>query len=480
MQLEPNALWSNFYSLTQIPRPSKHEESVLTFIAKYGEQLGLETIRDKAGNVIIRKPAYLGMEDRPGVILQAHVDMVPQKNSTSKHDFLQDPIETIIEGNIVRANGTTLGADNGIGVAAAMAILADKAIVHPPLEVLITTDEETSMAGAFALEGGVLNGKYLLNLDSEEEGELYVGCAGGVDVTATFRYSEVETAEDDIAVKVRISGLNGGHSGLDINKGRANANKLLFRFLKFAVANYEAMLVEVNGGDMRNAIPREAYAILTIDKEDKDDFVEAVEEYEEMFREEYATAEPDMVFEVELVVKPMLVMDEMTTDDLINAVQGSVNGVVKMSCDMPGMVETSSNLAIVETLQGEIKVKYLVRSAVDSAKEDVTSSLESVCRLAGAEVETSGEYPGWKPNMESLLLKRMVAVYMSMYGKEPKVTAIHAGLECGILGGTYPEWDMLSFGPTIRYPHSPSEHVEIDSVGRFWLLLKETLKALCE
>lgn len=476
--LEPQSVWSNFYSLTQIPRPSKHEGKALDFIAEYGMSLGLEVERDAVGNVIIRKPASPGMENRPGVILQAHADMVPQKSSDSTHDFVNDPIETVIDGGVVRANGTTLGADNGIGVAAAMAVLADKSLVHPPLEVLITIDEETGMTGAFGLQSDVLRGKVLLNLDSEEEGQLYVGCAGGINVTSTFRFNRVETAHDDVAVKVTLSGLQGGHSGLDINAGRANANKLLFRFLKFAAANYEAMLVEVNGGNMRNAIPREAYAVLTIDDEDKDDFIEAVEEYEELFREEFSSAEPDMVFEAEFVAKPDMVIDEMSADDVINAVQGSVDGVVKMSSDIEGMVETSSNLAIVETCEDMIRVKYLVRSAVESAKEDVVSTLESVCRLAGGEVETDGEYPGWKPNRESAVLRTMTQVYASLYGTSPKVTAIHAGLECGILGATYPDWDMVSFGPTIRYPHSPSEHVEMVSVKRFWDYLVATLKAL--
>lgn len=474
-QLEPQTLWSNFYSLTQIPRPSKHESKVLDYIADYGRQLDLEVLRDSVGNVIIRKPASCGMENRRGVILQAHADMVPQKRSDSKHDFKKDSIETILDGNVVRANGTTLGADNGIGVAAAMAVLADKSLQHPPLEVLITTDEETGMTGAFGLQPDILRGEVLLNLDSEEEGELYIGCAGGVNVTSTFRYSKIETASDDIAVKVVVSGLQGGHSGLDINRGRANANKLLFRFLKFAVANYEAMLVEVNGGNMRNAIPREAYAVLTIDKEDKNDFIEAVEEFEEMFREEYADSEPDISFDTKIAERPSMVMDEMSADDLINAVQGSTNGVVKMSSSVENMVETSTNLAIVETLEETIRVKYLVRSSIDCAKDDVVSSLESVCRLAGAEVEIDGEYPGWKPNKDSRTLKTMIDVYRNLYGKEPNVTAIHAGLECGILGATYPKWDMVSFGPSIRYPHSPSEFVEVDSVKRFWDFLVATL-----
>lgn len=475
-KLEPHGLWENFYRLTQIPRPSKKESKAIDFVEQYGRQLGLETVRDAIGNVVIRKPATPGYENRAGIILQGHCDMVPQKNSDKEHDFETDPIQTVIDGEWVRADGTTLGADNGIGVAAALAVLADDTLEHGPVEVLVTMDEETGMTGANALRPGVLKGDILLNLDSEEEGELYVGCAGGIDANITFHSTPVETAADDIAFRISIGGLCGGHSGCDIALQRANANKLLFRFLKYAAANYEAMLAHVDCGNMRNAIPREGYAIITIDREDREDFLEAVDEFEDMFRAEYSGVEPNLRFEAEQVPTPATVIDEMTADDLINAVQGCPNGVIRMSTDMPGLVETSSNLAIVCSHDNVIDVRLLIRSSVDTAKEDVASSVESIFRLAGADVELAGEYSGWKPNMKSAILAEMQSLYARLFGAEPHVTSIHAGLECGIMGAKYPNWDMISFGPTIRHPHSPDEKVNIVSVGRFWTLLTETLK----
>ena len=475
-QLQPQGVWQHFYALTQIPRPSAHANAALEYIKNTALQLGYEAFRDDCGNTIVRIPATAGMENKVGVILQGHADMVPQKNDNKQHNFETDPIETIIDNGWVRANGTTLGADNGIGVAAAMAIMTDKDAVHGPLEILVTIDEETSMLGASELKSGILNGQILLNLDSETEGEVYIGCAGGLDVGAKFRYAQVETAPDDIAIKVCISGLHGGHSGMDISLGRANANKLLFRFLKYAAANYEAMLAEVHGGNMRNAIPREAWAIITIDSEDKEDFIEAVEEFEDMFRDEYSGTEQNLSFTAQIVEKPQTVMDEMSADDLINAIHGCPNGVIRMSTEMENLVETSSNLAIVDSHDGIIDVKILVRSSIDSAKDDIASSIESIMRLAGAEVEMSGEYPGWAPNTQSEALRILSDTYASLFGKKPSVRAIHAGLECGIMAGTYPQWDMVSFGPTIEHPHSPSERVNIESVDRFYTLLKNTLK----
>lgn len=479
-ELQPKGLWSSFYSLTQIPRPSKHEDKALAFIEEYGKSLGLESFRDEIGNVVIRKPATRGYENRVGVILQGHADMVPQKNADKQHDFLADPISTKIDGDWVTADGTTLGADNGIGVSAAMAVLADNTLEHGPIEVLVTTDEETGMTGASGLKAGTLNGQILLNLDSEQDGEVYIGCAGGLDVNAKFHYAEVQTAEEDIAIRVKISGLHGGHSGMDIALGRANANKLLFRFLKFAAANYEAMLSQVHGGDMRNAIPREAYAVVTIDSEDKEDFLEVVEEFEDMFRAEYASTEQSLAFTAEVVETPSVVMDEQTADDLINAVQACFDGPVKMSADMPNLVETSSNLAIVNSHDCVIDVNFLVRSSVDTAKENFASSLESIFRLAGAEVEMSGDYPGWKPNPSSSILRVVSDSYQRLFGVVPDVKAVHAGLECGIMAGVYPSWDMVSFGPTIRHPHSPAEKVCISSVDRFWRLLTDVLKHVPE
>ena len=380
--LVPSELWRHFYALTQIPRPSKHEDAALDYCASVGKSLGIEVVRDSVGNVILRAPASLGYEHLAPVILQGHADMVPQKNHNVKHDFLVDAIQTHVADGWVRAEGTTLGADNGIGVSAALAVLSDASVKHGPIEVLVTREEETSMYGANALRPGLLHGRFLLNLDSEQEGVFSVGCAGGVDVEATFKGALVATADEDIAFDVRISGLKGGHSGMDINLGRANANKLLVRFLKFAAANYESMLSEISGGDMRNAIPREAHAVLTIDSEDKEDFIEAVEEFEDMFRAEYSTTEPNLRFYAEPVPTPSHVIDEMTADDLINALQACPNGVSRMSADVPGLVQTSANLAIVQSQGERIVVKLLLRSSVDTEKDDLVSSFESIFRLA--------------------------------------------------------------------------------------------------
>lgn len=479
-QLKPYGLWNKFYELTQIPRPSGHEEEVLNFVENFGRSNGIEVIRNGNNSIILRKQATKGYENRKCAILQAHLDMVPQKNSDKQHDFTRDAIETIIDGIWLHANGTTLGADNGIGAAAALAILADNSIPHGPIEVLLTTEEETGMVGAFALQPNILNGSILLNLDSEQEGELCIGGAGGLDATAIFPISKEETAEDDIAFCVSISGLCGGHSGIDIHLGRANANKLLFRFLKFAAATYESMVADICGGSLRNAIPREANAIITIDKDDEADFIEAVEEFEDMFRDEYSKVEPNLSFTAERVEKPTSVFSEMTTDDIINAVQGCPNGVIRMSDDMPNLVETSTNMASIVTTDKQVEIRFLIRSSIDSAKEDVASSIESVCRLAGAEVEMNEGYPGWKPNIDSEILRISKSVFKSTFGTEAKVTAMHAGLECGILAGAYPYWDMISFGPTLKYPHSPAEKVDIASVERFWTLLTEILKAIPE
>lgn len=478
--LEPRLLWHNFHALTQIPRPSKHENRALDYVENYARELGLTVFRDKIGNVIVRKPATKGCEVKTGVILQAHIDMVPQKNSDKQHDFLVDPIQTIVDGDWVHADGTTLGADDGIGVAAALAVLADKTIAHGPLEVLITLDEETGMTGAYGLQSGELEGKILLNLDSETDGEVFIGCAGGLDVNATFKYNEVPTAEDDIAFEVTLSGLRGGHSGIDINLGRANANKLMTRFLKYAAANFESMLSHFDGGNMRNAIPREARAVVTIDCDDKEEFIEAVEEFEDMFRSEYADVEPQLSFTARQVATPERVIDEMTADDIINAIQGCPNGPIRMSSEMPNLVETSTNLAVVNTANGIAEVKFLVRSSVDTAKDDVASSIESIFRLAGAEVNMFGDYPGWKPNPSSPILAVVVDTYNKLYGHKPQVKAMHAGLECGIMAGIYHDWDMVSFGPTIEHPHSPDERVNIQSVSRFWALLTGVLANIPE
>lgn len=476
--LQPQGLWSNFYDLTQIPRPSGQKEKVSAFLANYGRSLGLETIVDGIGNVIIRKPASPGYENHPGVILQGHMDMVPQKNNDTVFDFAKDPIEAYIDGEWVTAKGTTLGADNGIGVAAAMAILADKNVVHPPLEVLVTVDEETGMYGAFALEGGLLQGKTLLNLDSEAEGELYVGCAGGVDTTAKFAYTPVEVEEGDVAVKVSVTGCKGGHSGCDIHLQRANANKLLFRFLKEAVANYEARLASVEGGSLRNAIPREASAIITIPAEGLDEVMDLVAEFEDLFVAEYDGVEDNIRFMAEQVECPATELPEDVQDFLIHAITACPHGVYRVIPEMPDVVETSNNLAMLTTENNCVTVMCLTRSSVESRKEELQEIIQSVFAMAGAEVEFSGSYPGWKPNLKSHILEVMKQTYQENFGVEPHVIIIHAGLECGIIGRNYPGMDMISFGPTIKYPHSPDERVNIATVVKFYEYLLATLKAL--
>lgn len=475
-ELQPQPVWKNFHKLCQSPHPSHHLEAITKVIVDFGKQSGLETLTDKAGNILIRKPATPGMENAIPVILQAHMDMVPQKNNDKQHDFEKDPIETIIDGEWVRANGTTLGADDGIGVAAGMAIMESTTIKHGPLELLITADEETGMFGAFGLQPGFIQGKILLNLDSEDFGELYVGCAGGVDATISWKYQGVALPVGDIALKINIAGLKGGHSGLEINMGRANANKLLFRVLKDAVSQYEARLAQVEGGNMRNAIPREAWAIVTVPAEDSSDIIKLVKEYEALFNEEYHLTENRIVMTCEEVEAPDQLIPEEIQDDLINSVTACPNGVFRMIPSIPDTVETSMNLSIVEADSTDISIKCLLRSSVDSKKEELASMVESVFTLAGAKVEFSGSYSGWNPNLDSTILHTMSDVYEKLYGKKPAVKVIHAGLECGILGAIEPGLDMVSFGPTIRHPHSPDEKVNIESVAKFWELLVATIE----
>ncbi|MDR1584565.1 MAG: aminoacyl-histidine dipeptidase [Prevotellaceae bacterium] len=467
-QLEPKALWNNFYDLTQIPRPSGKKEQIGDFLVNFGKSLGLETLRDEIGNVLVRKPATPGMENRKAIILQAHMDIVPQKNSHVTHNFETDPIDAYIDGEWVTARDTTLGADNGIGAAAAMAVLQSKDIPHPAIEMFITVDEETGMYGAFGLQPDFLKGNILINLDSEDEGELYVGCAGGLDANIQFLYSEDEIPAGDVALKVSLKGLKGGHSGIDIILQRANANKLLFRFLKEAVIEYEARLAQVEGGNLRNAIPREAFAIITIPNEIVDEFIEFTAEMEELFIEEYKHLEDGISLTVEPVGLPGGLFPEEIQDDLINAVVACPDGVYRMISDVPGVVETSSNLAIVKSDGKSVVLRLLLRSSAESRKEELASAIESLFSLAGAKVEFTGGYPGWEPNMESPILKTMKKVYEDKFGKTPKVMIIHAGLECGILGTHYPDMDMISFGPTIRHPHSPDEKVNIPTVAKFW------------
>jgi dipeptidase D len=475
-KLEPKQLWNYFHEITQIPRPSKKEKAIVEYMKEFGKKHNLETIVDKVGNVIIRKPATKGMEARKGVIFQTHLDMVPQKNSDKKHNFEKDPIETIIDGEWVRANGTTLGADNGIGVAATMAVLASKDISHGPVEALFTIDEETGMTGVFGLKKGLLKGDILMNLDSEDEGELYVGCAGGIDVSITKDYSEEKSPKGLVAYKVVAKGLKGGHSGVDIAMGRANSNKIMFRFLMQAESDFGIRLAEAAGGDLRNAIPRESFSILLVPEIKTKEFEKFVKGYEKMYRAEFAETEPSLSFTAEKVPLPARVMKKDDQYKIIRALFACPNGVVRMSQAMKGLVETSNNLAIVKCIGGKFEAHNLTRSSVDSAKEATAWKIAAVFHLINAEVKLEGSYPGWKPNIDSPVLKTMSKVYNDMYGNIPEIKAIHAGLECGLIGGVYPNLDMISFGPTIRFPHSPDEKVNIASVEKFWNFLVESLK----
>ena len=452
LSLAPQNVWKHFYSLTQIPRPSGHMEKITEFLLDFGKNLGLESFVDEAGNVIIRKPATPGMENRKGVILQAHMDMVPQKNNDTAHDFEKDPIETYIDGDWVKAKGTTLGADNGLGVAAIMAVLESKDLKHGPLEALIT------------------------NLDSEDEGELYIGCAGGMDVTATLEYKEVEPEEGDIAVKVTLKGLRGGHSGLEINEGRANANKLLVRFVREAVASYEARLASWEGGNMRNAIPREASAVVTIPAENEEELLGLVKYCEDLFNEEYSAIETPISFKAERVDVPKGEVPEEIQDNLIDAIFACQNGVMRMIPTIPDTVETSSNLAIIVIGNGKAEIKILARSSSDSMKEYLTTSLECCFSMAGMKVEMTGGYSGWQPDINSPILHAMKESYKKQFGVEPAVKVIHAGLECGIIGAIIPGLDMISFGPTLRSPHSPDERALIPTVQKFYDFLVATLE----
>ena len=476
LNLEPKALWKNFYNLTQIPRPSKKEVKVQEFVVNFGKSLGLDTNIDEVGNVIIRKPATPGMENRKGVILQGHLDMVPQKNSDTPHDFEKDPIDAWIDGEWVKAKGTTLGADNGMGVAAAMAILESKDIPHGPVEALFTCDEETGMTGAFGLKAGLLKGDILMNLDSEDEGELYIGCAGGTNAHISFSYSEVPADPDTVAFKLSVTGLKGGHSGVDIHLGRGNSNKVLFRFLWHAARKHGLRLSSVDGGSLRNAIPRESFAIVTVPLKKKDEFLKCLPGFAETIKKELSAVEPDLKMEATPLDLPKTLIDKKTQGNLFNAIYACPNGVMRMSNEMSGLVETSNNLAIVRSENGIISIHCLLRSSVDSAKQDLEHMMQSVFELAGAKIIFDGQYPGWKPNPDSPILKAMQDIYQKKYGNIPEIKAIHAGLECGLLGGVYPNWDMISFGPTIRYPHSPDEKVNISTVQKFWDFLIETLK----
>ena len=483
--LDPQLVWKNFYGLTQVPRPSKHEEKITSYLYNWGVSRGFETIVDNQpiGNVIIRKPATPGCENMKGVILQGHMDMVAQKNSDTVHDFENDPIQTYIDGDWVRAKGTTLGADDGLGVAMALAVLESNDIKHGPIEVLITFDEETGLTGAQQLKPGLLKGESLINLDSETEGEICVGCAGGLDATATGTYTPVKPEENLECWSQAVKGLTGGHSGADIHLCRANANKVIARILYSLVKNLGVKLAGLGGGTLRNAIPREAFATVYMPS----NLIQpAVAEAQRIFAEiknEYAVTDPDafMTFEVADPLTAAKTPDYIPQEQAVAYLRALLlcpDGVVRMSSEIPGLVETSNNLSIVRLYGGNFSVKTLMRSSVDTAKMALADQFEAAFSLAGVSSEFTGGYSGWAPNSKSAIVNTMKEVYEKMYGKEPSVLAIHAGLECGILGGTYPHWDMASYGSTLEMPHSPDERASISSAQRTWEYLKAVLEAI--
>ena len=474
LQLHPRCVWENFYSLTQIPRPSKREGKAIDFVEQFGKNLGLETVRDEVGNVIIRKPATPGMENRKGIILQAHVDMVPQKNNDTVHDFDKDPIKTRIVEGWVHATGTTLGADNGLGCAAIMSFLESTDLEHGPLEALFTMEEETGMTGARALKPNMLNGEILINLDSEDEGELYVGCAGGLDLSATFEGKTEAVPATYEVFAINVKGLRGGHSGMEINEGRANSNKIIVRMM-LPVLQMGGKLLSIDGGNLRNAIPREAVAVMAVPAEKMDDVKAVVAKVFADCKNEYAPIDPDLNIYIEPAQGAEALEDSLALN-ATKAVYACLSGVDRMSLAMADLVETSNNLAIFKSTEGKVEVKCLLRGSTDSAKETLGVALSSIFELAGATVTLTGGYSGWQPNMNSPILKAMKESYKELYLVEPAVKAIHAGLECGILGTNYPHWDMISCGPTIRSPHSPDEKVNIVTVTRWWDFLVYALK----
>ncbi|WP_422080750.1 aminoacyl-histidine dipeptidase [Ulvibacterium sp.] len=476
-QLEPLSIWNNFADLNSVPRPSKKEDKVVRFMMNFGNSLGLETFTDRIGNVIIRKPGTKGMENRKIVTLQSHLDMVHQKNADIDFDFDRHGIQMFVDGDWVRAEGTTLGADNGIGVATIMALLESTDIPHPPLEALFTIDEETGMTGAMALEGGVLHGEILLNLDTEEDDEIDIGCAGGIDVTATREYNEKPVPRGITAYEIEVNGLQGGHSGMDIHKGLGNANKIMNRLLYHSSEQYHVRISEIDGGGLRNAIPRESFAKIVVDKSQTRDFEISFQELQRDIVKELGITEPNLQIGLEeLKTSPKKVMGLGAQEKLLKGVYAAHNGVYAMSAAIDGLTETSNNIAKVEVKNGQIQIGCLTRSSIDSAKMDLAHALKATFELAGCKVAFNGNYPGWRPNPNSEILKVLVKKYKNLFNEEPEVVACHAGLECGILGRNYPNMDMISYGPTIKGAHSPDERVSISSVKKFWSFTKEILR----
>ena len=479
-QLSPVAIWSNFADLNAVPRPSKKEERVITFIKDFGVGLNLETIEDEVGNVIIKKPATPGMEHRKAVVLQSHLDMVHQKNTDTDFDFLTQGIQMYVDGDWVKANGTTLGADNGLGVATIMAVLQSTDIPHPALEALFTVDEETGMTGAMGLQPGLLKGEILLNLDTEEDDEIGVGCAGGIDITATGSYSEEPRPQSTVAYDLSVKGLQGGHSGMDIHKGFGNANKLISRLLYDGFDRYGLRISKIDGGSLRNAIPRESRAVVVVDAVHKDAFENDKEHLISAIEKEFYTIEPELKIVLNPTNLPEAVMELGVQQPLLKALRAAHNGVYRMSPDIEDLVETSNNVARVLIENGQIHIGCLTRSSVDSSKMDLAQTLKATFELAGCAVEFSGDYPGWTPNMKASILKVLKDLYVQLNGSEPHVAACHAGLECGILGTHYPNMEMISFGPNIKGAHSPDERAQISSVQKFWVFVKAILAAIPE
>ncbi|WP_440875208.1 aminoacyl-histidine dipeptidase [Thalassotalea sp. PLHSN55] len=479
-QLQPNLLWQLFEKICSIPHPSKHEQKISAWIQSWATEQGLSVKEDKVGNLFIKKPATAGMENRPGVILQAHMDMVPQKNAETQHDFLTDPIQPYIvteaDGDWVTAKDTTLGADNGIGLCSALAVLASDDIAHGPLEVLVTIDEEAGMTGAFGLEAGWLDGDILINTDSEQEGEVYMGCAGGIDGQATFALAFEDVASGAQSFNLSISGLKGGHSGVDIHTGRANANKLLVRFLLMASEQFGIRLTELNGGSLRNAIPREADASFVIAAEQVDDFKAALATYLKTIQTNLGSIETDIDM---LLISPETFdqqWTEQSQNSILKALNACPNGVMRMSDDIEGIVESSLNLGVMRTKGNKFVAMTLIRSLHDDGRLETQTTVQSVFELAGANIEFSGAYPGWKPDTSSAVMKTVRDTYHQLFDKTPEIMVIHAGLECGLFKTAYPHWDMVSFGPTIKFPHSPDEKVNIATVEQYWQLLVAVLK----
>jgi dipeptidase D len=477
-QLEPKQIWNKFADLNAVPRASKKEERVIAFIKEFGENLGLETLVDEVGNVIIKKPATKGMESKTTVVMQSHLDMVHQKNGDTNFDFDTQGIDMYVDGDWVKAKGTTLGADNGLGVATIMAILESTDIEHPAIEALFTIDEETGMTGAMGLKGGLLSGGILLNLDTEEDDEIGVGCAGGIDITATRTYNEEETPEFKSGFTIAVKGLQGGHSGMQIHEGLGNANKIMNRLLFDGFENFGLRISEINGGSLRNAIPRESVAIVAIDAIHDEAFMLEMTEQVNAIKTELKTMEPELDIVITKSETPKMIMDLGVQEGFTRALYAAHNGVYRMSSDIPDLVETSNNIARVVVKDGEIKILCLTRSSVESSKMDLATMLRATFELTGCEVEFSGEYPGWTPNMDSPILKLMSKLYENLNGKKPHVAACHAGLECGILGTNYPGMDMISFGPNIKGAHSPDERTQISSVQKYWKFVLEILKQI--